>query len=317
VSDEPRPLLSIVSPVFDAASIVPELVHRIRCSVAALGSFEIVLVDDRSRDLSWGSILAMSEQFPEVKGVRLSRNFGQQAAIAAGLAAARGRYVVVMDCDLQDDPSHIPEMIELAYAGADIVLTHRSTRRHSGFRNLSASVYTRIIAALSGQAMASPGQGSFSLLSRKVVDAYIRFGDVHAHYLATLRYLGFNQQTLEVEHAERFDGSSSYTFPKLFRLAVDGIVSQSLRLLHVAVSIGFGFFILSILGAIYLIASYLVRGALPGFTSLMVMILLTSGCILMSIGVVGVYLGRVFEQVKGRPRFVVDQAVGWLEEKPE
>ena len=313
---DPVPLLSVVSPVFDAESIVQELVHRIRSAVAPLGSFEIVLVDDRSRDQSWKSIVAMCEQFPEVRGVRLSRNFGQHAAIAAGLAAARGNYVVVMDCDLQDDPAYISELLGLAYGGADIVLTHRSMRRHSWFRNFGALAYGKIVSSLSDDAVKNLGQGSFSLLSRKVVDAYTQFGDVHAHYLGTIRYLGFDQTTLEVEHADRFDGSSSYTLRKLFRHAVDGIVSQSLRILHLSVSIGFGLFILSALGVVYLIASYIARGALPGFTSLMVMILLTSGFILMSVGVVGVYLGRVFEQVKGRPRFVVDELVGGSMEDP-
>ena len=310
------PLLSVVSPVFDAESIVPELVHRIRSTVAPLGSFEIVLVDDRSRDQSWKSIVAMCEQFPEVRGVRLSRNFGQHAAIAAGLEASRGSYVVVMDCDLQDDPASISDMLGLAYGGADIVLTHRSVRRHSWFRNLGAVVYGKIVALLSEDAVSNPGQGSFSLLSRKVVDAYTQFGDVHAHYLGTIRYLGFDQSTLEVEHADRLDGSSSYTLTKLFKHAVDGVVSQSLRILHLSVSIGFGLFILSALGIVYLIVSFMARGALPGFTSLMVMILLTSGFVLMSVGVVGVYLGRVFEQVKGRPRFVVDETIELSSEDP-
>ena len=147
------------------------------------------------------------------------------------------------------------------------------------------------------------------MLNRKVVDAFNDVHDVHVHYLGTLSYLGFQQRTLEVEHSDRFDGTSAYTFRKLVHHAVDGIISQSLRVLNVAVSIGLGLFVLSMVGAVYLLISYFVRGALPGFTSLMVMILLTSGVVLMSVGVVGVYVGRVFEQVKARPRYVVDVVV--------
>ena len=248
----------------------------------------------------------MCEQYVEVRGIRLSRNFGQHAAIAAGLSGARGQYVVVMDCDLQDDPRHIPSMLAIAQNGADVVLTDRGLRRHSMFRNLAARVYTKTVSVLSGNQRSRLGQGSYSLLNRKVVDAFLELQDIHVHYLGTLAYLGFNQEVINVEHSERFDGKTSYTFCKLAQHAVDGIVSQSLRLLYLAVSIGMALFLISMLGVVYLVVSYFIRGALAGFTSIMVMILLTSGVVLMSVGVVGVYVGRVFEQVKARPRFVVD-----------
>jgi dolichol-phosphate mannosyltransferase len=304
-----QPLISIVSPVYQAADIVEALVHRVSESVADLGSYEIVLVDDRSPDDSWIEINRMCCKFAEVRGIRLSRNFGQHAAIAAGLRHARGDYVVVMDCDLQDNPGYIATMLAAARRGADVVLTERPTRQHSHFRNVGARMYNRAIQILSGR-RASLGQGSYSLLTRKVVDAYLGLNDFHAHYLAALSFLGFEQATIEVDHAERLSGKSSYTLGKLARHAVDGIVSQSVRLLYLAVSVGMGLFLLSMVGVLYLVVSYFVRGALPGFTSLGVIVLLTSGVILMSIGVVGVYLGRVFEQVKGRPRYVVDLVVG-------
>lgn len=303
---EPRPLVSIVSPVYNAGTIVEELVSRVRASVADLGTYEIVLVDDRSIDNSWTEICRMCEKHDEMRGIRLSRNFGQHAAIAAGLSGATGQYVVVMDCDLQDDPGYIPSMLALAQNGADVVLTERRLRRHSMFRNLAARVYTKIVSVLSGNQRSRLGQGSYSLINRKVVDAFLELRDIHVHYLGTLAYLGFNQEVIEVEHSERFDGKSSYTFRELGRHAVDGIVSQSLRLLYLAVSIGMGLFLVSMLGVVYLVVSYFIRGALAGFTSIMVMILLTSGVVLMSVGVVGVYVGRVFEQVKARPRFIVD-----------
>lgn len=302
-------LLSVVSPVYNADTIVEELVKRIRASVSGLGTYEIVLVDDRSPDDSWNQICRMCEQFDEVRGVRLSRNFGQHAAIAAGLAEAKGQFVVVMDCDLQDDPGYIPAMLEAAQSGPEIVLTHRARRRHSLFRNLAASGYIRFVALLSGSDATKIGQGSYSLLHRKVVDAFVQMDDLNVHYLGTLSFLGFEQRTIEVGHSDRFDGKSSYTFRKLAAHALDGIISQSLRVLYLAVSIGMGLFLLSMLGVIYLLVSYFIRGALPGFTSITVVVLLTSGVVLMSIGVVGVYVGRVFEQAKDRPRFIVDVIV--------
>ena len=307
---EVRPLISVVSPVYNADTIVEELVSRVRLSVADLGTYEIVLVDDRSTDDSWAEICRMSERHVEVRGVRLSRNFGQHAAIAAGLSSAKGKYVVVMDCDLQDDPRYIPSMLAIAQNGADVVLTDRRSRQHSMFRNLAARVYTKTVSVLSGDQRSRLGQGSYSLLDRKVVDAFLEVQDIHVHYLGTLAYLGFTQEIIEVDHSERFDGKSSYTLRKLTRHAIDGVVSQSLRLLYLAVSIGMVLFLASMLGVVYLVVSYFIRGALAGFTSIMVMILLTSGVVLMSVGVVGVYVGRVFEQVKARPRFVVDVTTG-------
>lgn len=307
---ESPPLVSVVSPVYLAATIVEELVTRIRAALVGTGTYEIVLVDDRSPDNSWTEICRMSEQFVEVRGIRLSRNFGQHAAISAGLDHSRGEFVVVMDCDLQDDPSRIPEMLDLAQKGADVVLTYRTQRRHSFFRNTAARVYNRALAIFSGNDPSKVGQGSFSLLRRKVVDALNDLADVHQHYLSALQYLGFEQVTIEVSHSPRFDGKSSYSFRKLVRHAVDGMVSQSLRMLYVAVSVGFGLFAVSIVGIIYLLVNYFVRGALAGFTSLAVIVLLTSGVVLMSLGVVGVYVGRVFEQVKASSRYVVDTVVG-------
>lgn len=303
------PLLSVVSPVYKADTIVEELVRRIRAAATPLGTYEIVLVDDRSPDDSWSQICRMCETYTEVRGVRLSRNFGQHAAIAAGLAASTGQFVVVMDCDLQDDPSYIPELLDAAQRGAEVVLTHRSRRRHSTFRNIAAALYIRLVAVLSGHDPSKIGQGSYSLLHRKVVDAFLQLQDINVHYLATLSYLGFEQCTIEVAHAQRFDGTTSYTFRKLAAHALDGIISQSLRVLHLAVSVGMCLFLLSVFGAVYLLVSYFVRGALPGFTSLAVVVLLTTGVILMSIGVVGVYVGRIFEQAKARPRYVVDVVV--------
>jgi dolichol-phosphate mannosyltransferase len=304
------PAISIVSPVFGAERTIGELVGRIIDAVRPLGEFEIVLVDDRSRDNGWLRIVEQSGLHPEVRGVRLSRNTGQHAAIAAGLAEARGDYVVVMDCDLQDDPAEIPRLLAAAREGYDVVLTRHPSRQHGRFRNLGARLYLRFVAMLTTDDSETVGRGSFSLLSRKVVDGYNEIGDVHAHYLVNIKYLGFNQTVVEVQHRERFEGRSSYTFGRLLRHAVDGIVSNSVRLLNLVVVAGLALFGLSLIGVAVLIVSYVVRGALAGFTSLMVVFLLMTGAVLCCVGVVGIYVGRIFEQSRDRPRYFVDQRVG-------
>jgi len=148
------------------------------------------------------------------------------------------------------------------------------------------------------------------LLSRKVVDAYNRIGDVQAHYLVNIKYLGFDQTLVEVQHDERFEGASSYTFARLVRHAADGVVANSLKLLNLVVVAGLALFGLSVLGVIGLIVNYFARGALARFTSLMVVFLLMTGAVLCSVGVVGLYVGRIFEQSRGRPRYFIDQRTG-------
>lgn len=306
-----RPLISVVSPVFGAERIVEELVRRILEAVEPLGTYEILLVDDRSTDDGWARIVEQSQVVAGLRGIRLSRNSGQHAAISAGLAAARGEYVVIMDCDLQDDPAEIPKLLAAARDdGYDVVLTEHVERRHASWRNLGALAYLGLVSKLTGDRSESIGRGSFSLLSRKVVDAYNQISDFHAHYLVNLKYLGFDQVRVEVEHRERYEGESSYTVSRLMRHAIDGVVSNSIRLLTLVVVTGIVLFLVASVGAVALVVSYLFRGALAGYTSLMVVFLLMTGAVLCSVGVVGIYVGRIFEQSRGRPRFFVDQMVG-------
>ena len=302
------PLISVVSPVYQAEAIVAELVRRLKETLEPLGSFEIVLIEDRSPDGSWAVIAAASREDPRVRGIRLSRNFGQHRAIRAGLDAARGQYVVVMDCDLQDDPSYIPELLAAARDGNDIVYTVKRTRAHSRMRNLFARIYWASYNYLIGdeQHVARRGIGAYSILTRRVVDEFRRWPDVHAHYLMILRSLGYTHQVLQIEHKERFAGESSYDWRRLVRLGVDGIVSQSARLLNVSIFVGVVFCLISVVGAIALVISFAVRGAAEGWTSVMVMLMLMTGIVTLSIGITGLYIGRIFEQVKGRPLYVVD-----------
>ena len=304
------PMLSIVSPVYGSAGIVAPLVERIVAAVAPLtAEFEIVLVEDGSPDDSWAQIAAVASREPRVRGLRLARNFGQHAAITAGLAHTRGEYVVVMDCDLQDDPAYIQALLAKAREGFDIVLTRKANRRHARHRNLGARGFAAVFTLLSGHRQADPQVGGYSILSRQVVDAFLQIKDVHRHYLLILGWLGFRTTVVPVEHKPRHSGRSSYTFRRLLRHALEGITSQSTLLLKFAVGIGFIYFCSSVAGATYLCISYFLHGFRAGWASTVVLLLASTGLILMAIGILGIYIGNIFEQVRNRPLYLVQDRI--------
>ena len=304
------PLLSIVSPVYGSATIVAPLVERIVSAVTPVtADFEIVLVDDCSPDDSWAQIATIARHEPRVRGLHLSRNFGQHAAITAGLAHARGEYVVVMDCDLQDDPAYIPALLAKVREGYDIVLTRKAGRRHAWHRNLAARGFAAMLNLLSGHRPADPQVGGYSILSRQVVDAFLQVRDVHRHYLLILGWLGFRTAVVPVEHHPRHSGQSTYTFQRLLRHALEGITSQSTLLLKFAVGIGFTYFCASVIGATYLCIRYFVHNFLVGWASTVVLLLASTGLILMAIGILGIYIGNIFEQVRNRPLYLVQDRV--------
>ena len=304
------PQLSIVSPVYSSAAIIAPLVERIVAAVAPLtAEFEIVLVEDGSPDNSWAQITAVASREPRVRGLRLARNFGQHAAITAGLAHAHGAHVVVMDCDLQDDPSYIPALLAKAREGYDIVLTRRANRRHAWHRNLGARGFAALFNLLSGHRPGDPQVGGYSILSRQVVDAFLQIRDVHRHYLLILGWLGFRTAVVPVEHQPRHSGRSTYTFRRLLRHALEGITSQSTLLLKFAVGVGFTYCCAALLGMIYLLIGYFLHGFRAGWASTIVLLLASTGLILMAIGILGIYIGNIFEQVRNRPLYLVQDRI--------
>lgn len=306
------PLISIVSPVYRAEKIVSELVRRIEEEVVKFTpNYEIILVEDGSPDNSWKAIENACMANTKVKGVKLSRNFGQHYAITAGLAKSSGDYVVVMDCDLQDNPKYIADLYEKAQMGYEIVYTIKKERKHSFFKNITASLYFKVYNYLSENQRASKSVGAFSMLSRKVVNAFLSVKDTHRHYLLVLSMLGFSSSQIEIEHEKRFEGKSSYNLSKLIKHAIDGITSQSDKLLRISITIGFIFCLISVMLTIYTLYKYLFIGALPGYTSTTVLLLLSTGLILLSIGVAGIYIGKIFEQSKSRPLYFIDKKLNF------
>jgi len=302
--------LSVVVSVYGCVDCLRPLHERlVRTLEKLVDDFEVVFVDDASPDGSWEVIASLAAQDTRVHGVRLSRNFGQHAAITAGLAESRGQMIVVMDCDLQDPPEEIPRLYEAARQGYDIVFARRKRRRDSFFRRVAARSYFWLLNHLVGTNLEGE-YGTFSVIARPVRDAYLSIGDQGRHYLFILHWLGFARASVDVAHAPRASGQSSYTFAKLIRHAVEGVFFQTTVLLRWIVYFGFFVALVGVLLAALFVALLAFADPYPGWTSLAVLILIVGGFIIMSTGVTGLYIGKIFDQVKGRPLYVIAQRVG-------
>jgi len=306
--------LSVVVAVYACDEALPELHRRLTESLDwTNGSYEIVFVEDRGPDASWQTLRKLAASDPRVRAFRLSRNFGQHAAITAGLAQSRGRWTVVMDCDLQDPPEEIGRLYAKAAEGYDIVLARRSRKRLPLFRRLASSLYFKLLNTFAKTSI-DPGHGSFSLISRKVVDAYSTFRDRDRHYLFVLYWLGFERASIEYAHAERAAGKSSYTFRRLLGHALGGMFFQTTVLLRWVIYMGFALAFLGVGAAVYFVVARISGNVYPGWTSLVVLLLVIGGLITISTGVTGLYIGRVFNEARGRPLFVIDETLGWEDE---
>jgi polyisoprenyl-phosphate glycosyltransferase len=302
--------ISVVVPVFGCAGCLEELHRRLTATFQGMGtSYELVLVDDASRDGAWDVLAKLAAADPALTAVRLSRNFGEEAAIAAGLSHASGRFVVVMDCDLQDRPEDIPGLYATAKEGHDIVFTRRADRGHSRLRVAGSRLYFRLLRRMFGSAV-DPEYGNFSMISRRVAHAIQELGDRDRHYRAILAWVGFRRAEVTVEHSPRHAGESAYDLRALIRHAADGVFFQSATLMRYIVYAGLVWALTGIALAVYFVAYYLIADYTPtGWTSLAVLLLLTTGSVIVTLGVTGLYIGRIFRQVKGRPLFLVDEVV--------
>ena len=297
--------LSVVVPVYGCAGCLTTLHERLTRTLPQLGAdYELVFVDDRSRDGGWEVLTRLAAADPRVRAFRLSRNFGQDAAITAGLAQARGQWAVVMDCDLQEAPEDIPRLWAAAGEGYDVVRTVRRGWKHSAPRRLASRAYRR----LTMETDTRPDYSNLSLMSRRVIDAFLRLRDRDREFTIALDWLGFDSTTIEIQHHERHHGESGYTLGRLVRVALDGMFFRSTVLLRLVVLVGFLVALAGVAVAVFEVVDYFAESSktVPGYTSLAVLLLLLAGFIIVSVGVVGLYVGRIFEQVKDRPLFLID-----------
>jgi glycosyltransferase involved in cell wall biosynthesis len=303
------PEVSVVVPVYGCVGCLRALHERLHAALDRTeANWEVVFVDDASPDGAWPQLEELARTDPRTVALRLSRNFGQHAAITAGLAECRGQWVVVMDCDLQDPPEEIPQMLATAQDGYDVVLTKRARRRQAWHRRLAANAYFRLRNALLGTKV-DPDFSTLSVISRTVVDAFLRMGDRDRQYMLILHWLGFRRAIRRLDQPERHEGHSSYTFSKLVKVALDGMFFQTTALLRWITYLGFLVALAGLILAAVLVGLYFAHRPPPGYTSLAVLILLVGGFIIFSTGISGLYVGKIFEQVKGRPLYVVEQRV--------
>lgn len=297
--------LSVVSPVYKADAVIEELVKLINeyCSTID-GGFEIILVNDASPDNSWSVIKKLTEEHHHITGINLSKNFGQHAAINAGLAAAKGDYIIVMDCDMQHHPKYIPVLIEKMKEGYDIVFTTTAKRRHSFFKNILSALYHKVYNYLT-ELGSDYNYTTFSMASKKVMDVYKTLDESNSHYLPKLRWLGFKQASVQIEHFARPSGKSSYSFKMLFIEAIKGLTSNSVKLLRLNVFAGLILSAVSFLAILAIIIVYFVNGFMAGWASIAVLIMFSLGIILTCVGITGLYIGQTFEQVKKRPQYII------------
>lgn len=302
----PVPTLSVVSPVYQAQDCLRELYTRL---VAVLekhfDSFELVLVEDGSPDDSWSVMQELAAKDPRVRGLQLSRNFGQHHALTAGLAAARGKWVVVMDCDLQDRPEDIPALYAKAQEGFDVVLARRAQRKDSWRKRLSSWAFYKVFNYLTD--LNYDGTvANFSICARSVVDEVNRLGEATRFFGGFLALVGFKKAFIDVQHDARFSGGTSYTFMKLMRLATNVILAHSNKPLHLCVRAGGLIAAASFLAAIVVLVRAIMYGSpVMGWPTLIVSLYFSTGTIILTLGILGLYIDRVFTEVKHRPVYIV------------
>ena len=310
-SDNMTPALSIVSPVYRAEPLIPRLVAEIKAAVETLGvSYEIVLVDDASPDDSWAAIEREAAKDPEhIHGVQLSRNFGQHPTITAALSHARGEWIIVMDCDLQDNPVEIPRLWDAVHNREggpwDGMFTARKNRQDTWFKKFQSRTFARVFNVFTGLQLESESM-NYGIYHRRVVDAVLANDDRNRFFALLVRWSGFKLGTVDVAHQGRPEGSSAYTVMKGLRLAIGSIIGYSRGPLVAAIFAGVGMGVIAFCIAAYYGWLWWVEGfEVPGFASLIISIWLVGGLNLLFLGVVGIYVGEVFVQTKRRPHFLV------------
>lgn len=303
-------------PVYNEEETLHELTRRLRQVLEGLVStWEILFVDDGSRDRSWEIILQLAQEEPRIRGLRFSRNFGHQMAFFAGIEHAKGDAVVIMDGDLQDPPELIPELLAKHRQGYEVVYAVRAARHgETLFKKFTAKIFYRLFAKLTSLNLPLD-TGDFRLMGKKAVEAFKRLPERHRFTRGLVTWLGFSQVGVTYERAPRYAGSSKYPLRKMLRLAFDAITSFSHAPLQVATGLGF---LVSAFAFVYIVVALALKlagGFQPGYTSLVATMLFLGGVQLVMVGLLGEYVGRIYDEVKRRPLYLVAEETGGEEEQ--
>jgi glycosyltransferase involved in cell wall biosynthesis len=305
-----HPHISVVSPVYQAEQIVSELVRQIIKNVETITEdFEIILVEDGSRDRSWEAVELACTMDERVQGIKLSRNFGQHYAITAGLVAATGEWIVVMDCDLQDRPDQIEALYRTALQGYDTVCAQRTIRNDGFAKRMYSKAFYKLFSYLTETEQDS-SIGNFGIYSHKVIRAVLSMNDATRYFPAMVQWVGFRKTKIQVQHSSRFAGETTYSFRKLMVLALNTVICFSDKPLRLVVLSGITISGISfMIGIGYLFGKILGLTTVAGYTSIIVSIWMTAGIIIVVLGIVGLYVGKSFEKTKMRPVFLVDEII--------
>lgn len=305
-----KPFFSIISPVYRAEKIVNKLVSEIQKTMALMEvTYEIILVDDRSPDNSWDEMKKISLNFTQVRSIRLSRNFGQHPAIMAGLSQAKGEWIVVMDCDLQDQPKEIEKLFNKTKEGFDVVLARRTNRQDGFLKKTSSAIFSKIYGFFTDTKYDNE-IANFGIYNKKVILSILEISDYIKFFPLFVNFVGYKTTSIAVDHAYRDSGDTSYSFSKLISLAFNTIISFSNKPLKIFVKFGMIISVLSVfVGTYYISEAINNKIEVLGYASIIVSIWFLSGIIITTIGVTGIYVGKIFDQTKNRPVFIIDEMV--------
>lgn len=302
--------LSVVCPVYYGENTIKVLTERIfEACENIFEHIEIICINDASPDNSWNVIQSLCAKDKRIIGVNLSRNFGQHYAITAGLKLAKGDWIVVMDCDLQDRPEEIPHLYKKAKQGFDIVYAQRIERKDAPSKKLSSILFYKTFGYLTNSKQDS-SIANFGIYSKKVIDAILSLKDKIRYFPTMVQWVGFESSKIQVQHDARSNGKSSYNWSKLFKMAFDNIISFSDKPLHLTVRFGFFIAFISFFIGMYYIIKYILGDIeVLGFTSIIISISFFSGIIIFILGIIGIYLGKTFEQTKNRPTYIINEII--------
>ncbi|MBN3941741.1 MAG: glycosyltransferase family 2 protein [Nostoc sp.] len=298
--------ISVVIPVYKAEGCLHELYQRLKASIEIISEdFEIILVEDCGGDRSWEIIVELAKKDPRVKGIQLSRNFGQHYGITAGLDHCNAEWVVVMDCDLQERPEEIPRLYAKAQEGYDIVLTRRGKRKDLILKRFTSWLFYKIFNYLAD--INYDGQvGNLRILSRKVVHSFCLLREQLRAFSVLINWMGFATASIDVQHDSRLTGKSTYTFGKLWKLASEVVIAYSDKPLRLSIKLGFLISFLAFTYGIYIFINALFYGStVTGWSSLIISLYFLCGIIIALLGIIGVYLNKTFNETKRRPLYLI------------